>query len=93
MAARKQTHEWVAATANDLSGGEAVFRRADGSWSRNVEEAELAQGGDAAKALLARAQSDHAANIVVEPVLIALDPATRVPLALRERIRASGPTI
>jgi len=93
MAARKRTHEWLAATANDLAGGEAVFRRADGTWSRDVAQAELAPGGDAANALLARAQGDHAANIVVEPVLIALDPATRLPLALRERIRASGPTI
>jgi hypothetical protein len=93
MAARKQTHEWVAATANDLRGGEAVFRRADGSWTSDVRQAELAPGGEAGKALLARAQGDHAANIVVEPVLIALDPVTRTPLLLRERIRATGPTI
>jgi hypothetical protein len=43
--------------------------------------------------LVARAQADHAANRVVEPVLIAVDPATRRPLSLRERIRADGPTV
>jgi hypothetical protein len=93
MAARKIKFDWVAATANDLKGGEAVFRRADGSWTRTVAEAELVPGGEQGAALLARAQADHADNRVVEPVLIAIDPATRRPLSLRERIRADGPTV
>jgi len=93
MAARKIKFDWVAATANDLKGGEVVFRRADGSWTRLVAEAEFVPGGEAGAALLVRAQADHAANRVVEPALIAVDPATRRPLSLRERIRADGPTV
>jgi hypothetical protein len=93
MAARKIQFEWVAATANDLRGGEAVFRRADGSWTRAVAEAEFVPGGEAGAALLGRAQADHAANRIVEPTLIAIDPATHRPLSVRERIRADGPTV
>jgi hypothetical protein len=93
MASKKASFDWMAATANDLRGGEAVFRRPDGTWTRDVTQAELAHGPEAGKDLLARAQADHEACIVVEPVLIEIDPATRLPRQLRERIRADGPTI
>jgi hypothetical protein len=67
MAARKIKFDWVAATANDLAGGEAVFRRADGSWTRAVAEAELVPGGEAGAALLARAQAGPAATASSSP--------------------------
>ena len=56
-------------------------------------QAEIALAPAQAETLLAAAKSDHDRGIVVEPVAIAFDPAARMPLGLRERIRALGPTV
>lgn len=85
----------VIVTANDLRSGQVVFRRADGAWTNEAASAEVAASRDAAEALLERARADHAACRVVEPVLIEIIREAGIvrPTALRELIRASGPTI
>lgn len=94
MAKAPKIFQPVAATANDLRSGAVVFRQPDGSWSHEVAGAEVADTPEAATRLQAAADADGAANRVVDPVLIAVtrvDGAVR-PSALRERIRATGPT-
>jgi len=71
-----------------------VFRRADGSWGLQVEEAALADAEPAAQALLASAEQDAAAALVVAPYLIDIERAGGqvLPVLYRERIRAFGPS-
>lgn len=85
----------VIVTANHLRSGAVVYRTRAGTWSLEVAEAEVAGTPEAAETLLARAMGDHAANIVVEPVLIEIvhEGGFVRPASLRELIRASGPTI
>ena len=80
-------------TANRLADGAVVFRRGDGQWSLRVEEAATA-GQDEAGALLAAAERDAAAAIVVGPYLIEIDSVGGEPrpVGYRERIRAYGPS-
>jgi hypothetical protein len=80
-------------TGNSLGEGRVVFQSASG-WSLRIEEAELLVTNEAAEAALARALADAAANRVVEPYLIDVKPEAGrlVPVRLRERIRAEGPT-
>jgi hypothetical protein len=85
----------VVATSNDLSSGAVVFRHADGLWSIDIGKAEIAETPEAAEALLARATADQDACIVVEPALIEIvrEGGFVRPVALRELIRATGPTV
>lgn len=85
----------VVATANELRSGAVVFRAADGTWTHDISAAAVAEDEAGAAMLLERAQLDHRACRVVEPVLIEiLRVDGRVePASLRERIRARGPTI
>ena len=82
-------------TANRLGDGVVVFQDPSGAWTEDFHlgavltaEAEKAT----ALALAERAQSD---NEVVEPYWIELESRAGhyVPKALREAIRASGPTV
>jgi hypothetical protein len=81
-------------TANRLADGAVVFRRADGSWDLRVEEAAVEAGEEAANRLLAAAERDAAAAIVVGPYLIAVESTDGhpAPTGYRERIRAYGPS-
>ncbi len=83
----------VAITANDLRSGIVVFRTDTGDWVKDATRAEIALDPAKAEALLAAAKLDHDRNIVVEPVAVAFDPESRLPVLLRERIRAQGPTV
>jgi len=83
----------VAITANDLRSGIVVFRAGTGEWVKDATRAEIAHDPAKAEALLAAAKLDHDRNIVVEPVAVAFDPDSRLPVLLRERIRAQGPTV
>jgi hypothetical protein len=80
-------------TANSLADGRVVFQTAFG-WSFHIDEAELLAEQDAADAALERANADAARNRVVEPYLIDVrrEGEDIVPVRLRERIRAEGPT-
>lgn len=89
-------HALQVATANALTSGSVVFRTADGGWSLDIADAFVAESTGASDELLAGAANDVAADIIVEPYLVAVDrtDAAPRPLLLRERIRAlRGPTI
>ncbi len=80
-------------TANSLKDGRVVFQTA-GGWTLDIDRAELLETKDAIEAALARAAKDAAENRVVDPYAIEVtrDGARLVPVRLRERIRAAGPT-
>ncbi len=81
-------------TGNRLHDGKVIYFAGAGSWTPTIAEARLVEERDGA-ALLAEAQAGPPPHPAVAPTLIE---ATRdgervVPMTLRERIRASGPTI
>jgi hypothetical protein len=80
-------------TGNSLGEGLVVFQSGS-SWTLNVGEADVYEGKDALDAAVARANADAAANRVVEPypIEVTRDGAKIVPVKLREKIRADGPT-
>jgi hypothetical protein len=84
-----------AITANRLSDGLVVFLDEEGSWTLSLAEGRLVTDGpelDEANAY-ARAQQD--ARVVVEayPIDVEIVEGRPVPVRLRERIRAEGPTV
>jgi len=81
--------------ASRLADGVFVFQTADGSWSEDFNRGAVRTDADAAKAALARAKEDEERNLVVEPYAVAVEIRNGhvVPKALREAIRAAGPTV
>ncbi len=81
--------------ASRLADGVFVFQTADGSWSEDFNRAAVRADADETKAALARANTDEAQNLVVDPYAVAVDIRNGhvVPKALREAIRAAGPTV
>lgn len=82
-------------TANRLIDGEVVFRAADGTWVRAVDAAEVLADKAAAAAAEAAGQRDVTAAIVIDLAVIdvTVGDGRIVPVRLRERIRAFGPTV
>ncbi len=82
-------------TANRLSDGVVVFQDADGAWSENFQRAAAFTDEDAKSSALARAKASEAVNEVVDPYLIEIENRNGhyMPKALREAIRATGPTV
>jgi len=80
-------------TGNSLGEGLVVFQSASG-WTRSIAEAETYETKETLDAAVARANADAAANRVVEPYPIEVirQGARIVPVRLREKIRAAGPT-
>jgi hypothetical protein len=81
-------------TGNRLTDGVAVWYAADGHWAERIERARtVADKADEAE-LEAIGRAAAAANIVVDLDLVdvELKDGRIVPLRLRERIRAAGPT-
>jgi hypothetical protein len=80
-------------TANRLADGAVVFRTAAG-WSTRLAEAEV-HADVAAPAALKAGEGDVARHVVVGAYLVevACGAEGPVPVELRERIRARGPTI
>ena len=80
-------------TGNSLGEGLVVFRSASG-WTLSIAEAEIFETKETLDAAVARANADAAANRVVEPYPIEVirQGARIVPVRLREKIRAEGPT-
>lgn len=91
MSARPALH---VLTANRLADGEAVWWSAETGWSETLQGAEVARDAHAAARLEAIGREAHAANRVIDVNLIDVELAGGeiVPLRLREKIRASGPT-
>ena len=82
-------------TANRLSDGIVVFLDAEGGWSEDFHAGAVI-GDEAGKAVaLTKGAASAAANEVVEPYWIDLERrgGHYVPKALREAIRATGPTV
>ena len=79
-------------TANRLIDGIVVFQDEAGGWSEDFARAAV---HDDAAAALARAGEDVAASLVVDPyaVEVELRNGHYAPRALREAIRATGPTV
>lgn len=81
-------------TANRLSDGVVVFLGPQGRWVEQLQEA-LVLSPAASESALVQAQKDEARQIVVGPYTVDVDEsgATVAPKALREAIRARGPTV
>jgi hypothetical protein len=81
-------------TANRLIDGEAVWYGIDHSWSETIIGAELARDKAAEERLQAIGKAAYLANQVLDVELIDVDiiGGDIVPVRLRERIRAAGPT-
>ena len=82
-------------TSNRLADGVVVFQCADGSWSEDFKRAAVLADGEATIVALGRAKEDEANNLVVDAYSTPVVERNGhfVPKALREAIRAAGPTI
>jgi Protein of unknown function (DUF2849) len=82
-------------TANRLTDGVVVFQVADGRWTEDFNQAVALPDAQATADALKRAKQDEANNIVVDPYAIVIEERNGhwAPKALREAIRAAGPTI
>jgi hypothetical protein len=84
----------LVATANDLRTGRVVYRSPDGAWQRDIARAEIAVDKETIADLQQRAEADLAvrvADLALIPII--REGAFVRPAALREIIRATGPTI
>jgi Protein of unknown function (DUF2849) len=79
--------------ANDLANGLVAFQTR-GGWTPDINLAEVLDDKEASAVALERAMRDAAANVVVEPTVIEVrrEGTQLVPVRLREKIRAQGPT-
>jgi len=91
MATPKGTHFVV--TANFLGSGAPTYRRKDGSWSTNLQEAHPASTEAERDAMLAEATREE--GTIADPYAfpVRLVGPTIDPLTAREEIRAKGPTV
>lgn len=82
-------------TANRLADGVVVFQTADRSWSEDFNRAAVQPDDAATAAALALAKRDEEQNIVVDAYAVLVEERNGhiAPKALREAIRAAGPTI
>jgi hypothetical protein len=88
--------QFQAVTANRLTDGVVVYLTADDSWSESLQDAEVAEGKEAADALLARGQAFfEPKNYVLDVYLFEVektDQGIRA-VSVRETIRQAGPTV
>ena len=82
-------------TANRLADGVVVFQTPGSGWSDDFNRAEILPDAGATKAAMARAEEDAARNLVVDAYAFPVEVRNGhvVPKALREAIRAAGPTV
>ena len=81
-------------TANFTDDGSVAWRRADGSWSKQIADAGLLDDEASATALATAANAGEQ-RLVSDPYVIDVhaDGTSIDPLTARERIRAHGPTV
>jgi hypothetical protein len=81
-------------TANRLTDGEAVWFATGQVWSETIDGAEVARDKAGEEHLAAIGKAAYEANLVVDVDLIDVNlvDGAIVPIRLRERIRAAGPT-
>jgi hypothetical protein len=81
--------------ANRLSDGLVVFLAAGDGWVVEIDSGLVIEGSAEAERALAAAKRDETGNVVIDPQLIDVqqtDGRWR-PVAIREAIRAFGPTV
>jgi hypothetical protein len=81
--------------ANRLTDGLVVFLTGDGGWSVDIADGTVIDDDVEEASLLARAKADETNCLVVDPNLIdvTVDGGSPKPVAIREAIRAFGPTV
>jgi hypothetical protein len=84
----------IVVTANRVSDGAVVYRRADGGWTTDLDRAAVTTDAARARELITAATADdlRAVGPYIAPVKLTADGDVR-PGNLRELIRLSGPTI
>ena len=87
-------HVFKLVTGNRLRDGAVVYFAGAGMWTPKIGDARLVEDVDGA-ALLAEAQAGPPPHPAVAPTLIeaAREGERIMPVTLRERVRAFGPTI
>ena len=82
-------------TANRMRDGAVVWLHESGAWFDEIDRASVSNDNAAVARLLAAAQADQAAGRVIGAYEVEIAPAWpgNIPLRLRERIRANGPTV
>jgi len=81
--------------ANRLTDGLVVFFIAEGRWTTDIADGQIIDDPAAAAETLTAAQRDEAGCLVVDPQLIDVESEDGKPrpTAIREAIRAFGPTV
>lgn len=88
--------QYQAVTANRLIDGIVVYLTADNSWSESLQDAEVADGKEAAETLLARGEVFfEPGNQVLDVYLFEVEQieAGIRAASVREAIRQAGPTV
>lgn len=82
-------------TASRLRDGRAVYLTVGNTWSEKIAGSLVSSSENESEAMLADAHAAADSQVVVDPYLIdvALDDALPRPVAMREKIRATGPTV
>jgi hypothetical protein len=82
-------------TANRLIDGKVIFLGPDRKWVENLADAEPMEDGALVEAAMAFGQAEIVARKVTElyPVDVVMENGVPMPVRLRERIRALGPTV
>ena len=90
---KAQSSKPVVFTANRLRDGQVVWLAAGDRWAEALVEAQIFEGEDVARGR-ALAEAWVPRQIVVGPYDVEVDRTDEgpLPLKIRERIRASGPT-
>ena len=81
--------------ANRLNDGRVVFYKAGGGWDTDIAAGQVIEAETEEAAPFAAAKSDESTCKVVDPQLIdvTVEGGKPRPVAIREAIRAFGPTI
>jgi len=81
--------------ANRLTDGLVVFYTDGGGWSMRIADGVVIDDEAEAARMLAAAKADEDRCLVVDPNLIdvSIDGGSPRPVAIREAIRAFGPTV
>jgi len=81
--------------ANRLNDGLVVFLQEDGGWTVDIADGAVIEDAEAEQRMFAAAKADEDQCKVVDPNLIdvTLDGGSPRPVAIREAIRAFGPTV